>query len=187
LLRECKFAARGEAGVYVEMADTYCYEADWKAARHYYDLARKNNRENELYKILSAKCNTHFGELESARLKLQEVDATKLDIPGFADYAFQYAQLALTSKDAHDVECAKSFLSKVESRWPYFREQRDKFIITLLSGEGIKQVSIAEPKNGMLLKMLRYVNISPGLFGVSLDLNKVIEDWAANKKDGTIP
>lgn len=83
------------------------------------------------------------------------------------------------------MECAKSYLAKEESRWPYFRERRDKLIIALFAGEGSKQNPVAAPKSGVLLTILRYVNISPGLFGVSLDLNKVIEDWAAKKKDVT--
>ena len=78
LLRECKFTPRSEADIYMEMADTYCYEADWKSARHYYDLAHQSVEDDAIYTILSAKCDIHLGELKPARHKLQEVDRTKL-------------------------------------------------------------------------------------------------------------
>ena len=185
LLKERKFTAKGEADVYVEMADTYCFEADWKLARYYYDLARQSDPEEELYKILSAKCDIQLGELQSVRCKLREVDATKLDLAGYADYAFQYAALALRSEDAEDVEYAKSYLAKTKSRWPYFREERDKYKISLLSQKRSKERVKAGRQLGMLSTILRYVNIGPGLFGVSVDLNKVIEDWAAKKEGDT--
>ncbi len=185
LLRECKFTAKGEASVYVEIADTYCFELDWKSARHYHDLARQSDQEEELYKILSAKCDIQLGELECAKRKLQNVDATKLDLAGYVDYAFEYAALAIKSEDAHDVECARRYLEKTESRWPYFREQRDKLTIAPLSRERSKGVADATTEMGLFSILLRYVNISPGLFGVSLDLNKVIEDWMEKKKNAS--
>jgi tetratricopeptide (TPR) repeat protein len=183
LLRECEFTPLGEAAVYRTMADTYWFEGDWGTAGRYYDRAMASYQERgDLYKILSAKCDIQLGELESARRKLREVDPAKLDPTEYVDYSFQYAALALKSATAEDGELAKSHLEKVAPRWPYFREARDMYRIALLSREGSKERAEAGRVISLLSGLLTYVNIRPGAFGVSVDVNKAIEDWIEKRR-----
>jgi hypothetical protein len=52
-----------------------------------------------------------------------------------------------------------------------------------LSRKGSEERAAAGALIRLLSGVLRYANIRPGLFGVSIDLNKIIEDMIA-KKDG---
>jgi tetratricopeptide (TPR) repeat protein len=149
LLRETRFTALGEAAIYSEMAETYCFQADWKTARQYYNLAIARYQKEDLYKVLSAKCDIQLGDVDSAGRVLREIDAAKLGPAGYTDYAFQYAALALKSGDAEDVELAKSYLDKSKPRWPYFREERDRYKIALFA-EGIERDRGERPATGVL-------------------------------------
>jgi len=188
LLRECDFTALGKAAAYRGMTDTYWFQADWKSARHCYELALPEyQKKNDIYRILSAKCDIQLGESEPARRKLREINAAGLDREEYSDYAFQYAALALMSGDSEDEALAKSYLENLEPRWPYFREARDRYKIALLSKKGSKERAEASRLMRLFSGILRYVNISPGFFGVSVDLNKVIEDAIARSADKKAP
>jgi hypothetical protein len=52
-----------------------------------------------------------------------------------------------------------------------------------LSRRGSKEIEESGRRLGFFSGTLRYVNISPGLFGVSVDVNKVIEDMISERGD----
>jgi tetratricopeptide (TPR) repeat protein len=181
MLRESSFTPLGEAPIYAEIAATYCFQADWTTARGYYDRAIAACTKAPLYKILSAKCDIQIGDLDEARQKLNNIEIVELDRTAYVDYAFQCAALAIESRSNEDVALAKQHLDKSDPRWPYFREERDSYKIALLSQKGSSEAAESGYRIGILSGLLKYVNISPGLFGVSIDLNKIIEDFIAKR------
>jgi tetratricopeptide (TPR) repeat protein len=136
MLREAELTEFGQAAIDSEMGDTYSFQEDWRAARSYYDRATdRSQQNNDIYRIMSAKCDIQLGEMGPAKRKLREVDGMKLRPMEYVDYALQYAALAIKSGNAEDVELAKRYLDQAEPRWPYFRDMRDKYRIALLSRE----------------------------------------------------
>lgn len=96
-----------------------------------------------------------------------------LDNGLFYDYAVTWAILATITLTLDDIQAAKGYLRQAKAHWPLFLEQRDSMLIQLM--ELTPKTPVGKLRS--LLQILnRYVSLNPNLFGIGININRIVED-----------
>jgi hypothetical protein len=123
-----------------------------------------------------AKCEVLLGNVSSALDTIESIDYDSLQPAEKFDYCFALALLADTGKNALHAAKAYQLFEHLEVPEPYFRELRDKTLLSILN----KTVVSPEPELGVGLRWLtrfnRYFKLQPAVMGLGVDANKIIED-----------
>jgi tetratricopeptide (TPR) repeat protein len=144
-----------------------------------YDLATHHYRQSLAYEkspvtlIFLAQCYANMDNVDPARDLLSEVSVAGLDDAARYDYAVCWTMLAVRSQKPSDIELARVLLEKVTPQEPLLVHQRDKCLITLLNTK-------PKPDASLIRKMIRlinrYVTVNPNIFGIGLNVNRIVED-----------
>ena len=123
-------------------------------------------------KIYLAKAYFAVGLDERGQQFLSEFDPTTLSPANRCDYAIALAMLAASTRTPAHLARAKDELNKVQPTDPFFVHQRDRWIIELLQ---------TPPEDvGRFRKLIqtlnRYVTLTPNVFGLGININRMIED-----------
>lgn len=113
------------------------------------------------------------GEHDNAREVLVSIKDDVFDMQEMFDLAITWAIIATTSLDKSDLEEAKLRLKNIKSKDPLFIQYRDRWIIDLL--EITPNIKPGKLKS-LLLSLNKYVILNPNIFGVGININKIIDD-----------
>ena len=128
--------------------------------------------DSELTKVFLARAYANSGSLSTARTLLDQITTSELRAPQLYDYAMSWAVLATVSLERPDIDLARDKLKAVKASALLFRQQRDAVVISLLEAKAREVGTIRRT-----LSMLnRYVSLNPNLFGLGINLNKIVED-----------
>jgi tetratricopeptide (TPR) repeat protein len=126
-----------------------------------------------LTKVFLARAEANRGSIDAARLHLLELDECGLDDPGRFDCAISWALLAAISLRIDDIQTAKVKLKAIDAQAPAFIHLRDSWMINLLE---MKPVQQRNNIRDLICKLNDWVLLKPSVFGMGINLNKVIED-----------
>jgi tetratricopeptide (TPR) repeat protein len=161
------------------LGDCHSFLGEYVAAISRYEESLKL-KESPLAKIFGARAYANSGALDSARSVLEGMDTPTLSDANMCDYAFSWALLAAASLQERDISRAVQELKQTNPSAPLFVQQRDVALIELLEAHP-KQAS---GRTSHLLEMLnRYVSLNPNLFGIGINLNKIVEDLQKRRNE----
>ncbi|MCH9021391.1 MAG: tetratricopeptide repeat protein [Planctomycetes bacterium] len=131
---------------------------------------------SELTKVFLSRAYVNTGNCAKAQallISLNEDDFTEAKV---YDCAISWALLAAKSGVVSDSTTALSRLKSSRSGYPLFAQSRDAWIITLLENKPVD--------NNGLKKIVRWINryvlFKPSIFGMGIDVNRIIEDFSAD-------
>lgn len=120
--------------------------------------------------------------LNDARDVLQLIEPMELNHEEKIDYAYTWFELAYKSSQNFDVGKALYFLREADTAIPYFLQLRNEMIIDLLDLKAGIHRKIDSTIWQKLEGLTKYVNLKPGMFGLSVDLNKIISEQSKKIK-----
>ncbi|TDY88440.1 UNVERIFIED_ORG: hypothetical protein DFO49_4057 [Herbaspirillum seropedicae] len=135
-----------------------------------------------IFQIFLASSMISLGEHEDARDVLLSVSLEEIEPAETIDYAFVWYELASKSKKKSDANHALSLLRAITTSAPYFSQIKDEMIIALLELENGKKGGLSTSTWEKLERLTKYLSLKPGMFGLSIDFNKIIQDQVKSKK-----
>lgn len=125
-------------------------------------------------KIFLAKSYCFLDDVDTGKDLLTTVDVASLDDNGKYDFAFTWSKIALKTLNASDMHYAKKLLKETTCGLdsPYFVRIRDEFLIEILEA---KPEDKSKAKK-LLMKMNEYLILNPNMFGIGININKIIDD-----------
>lgn len=147
------------------------------AVQHYKNSVERFD--SGLTRVFQARANTNLEKLDESRDILAGINSTHFDVHEYFDYAITWGMIALKSQDAMDIEQAKKHLRNSETVWPFFESKRDKLLISLLEASPKQEKGTFRRLTSQLN---RYISLNPNVFGVGIDLNKIVEDLHTRRK-----
>lgn len=167
---------QGRSYYHHRLAETWADEGEWQKAKEEYLLSIEYD-DTDLSRIMLAKCEVLLGNLSSALDIIENIDFNPLQAAEKFDYCLALALLADASKNAVHTAKAYHLFGGLEVPEPYFRELRDKTLLSLMN----KTIVSPEPELGLGLRWLtrfnRYFKLQPAVMGLGVDANKIIEDF----------
>lgn len=174
-------SAQGRAHLQMCIAETWSYQDKWEEAREWH-LRSLQCDENDVVRILLAECLGRLGDYSRALEHLDRVDVESLDYAGSADYAFAYATIAIANANPELASRASELLQDVDPGAPYFRERRDRLLLTIqsLERDELSDSAVEEAKRSLGRVILRgasrYLLLHPNFFGLGVNLNRILLD-----------
>jgi tetratricopeptide (TPR) repeat protein len=180
LLNSESVTDQGRSYYHHRLGETWADEGEWQNAKEEYLLSIEHC-DTDLSRIMLAKCEVLLGHLSSALNTIEGIDYHILPPAEKFDYCFALALLAGAGKNALHAAKAYELFERLEVPEPYFRELRDKTLLSLMN----KTVISPEPELGLGLRWLtrinRYLKLQPAVMGLGLDANKIIEDFVKSQ------
>jgi hypothetical protein len=127
---------------------------------------------SDLNNIFLARVYCNFTNIDKAKEVLNSINIGNLDVHGKFDLALAWALIALNTFEKKDIELAKSLLKNVKTDQPYFINLRDKQLLELLEAKPKDKNTITK----VIKKLNEYITLNPNIFGVGVNINKIIED-----------
>jgi hypothetical protein len=176
--RKGGFAAAYAAELEKAIGDCWSFLKEYDDAVMHYEASLKQ-KAADLTRVFLARAQANLGDLIASRRTLLSVDSSQLDVYAHYDFAMAWTNLAMRSLDKEDITTAKLHLKIAQAFWPIYVSERDSALIGLL------ELSPRKAKVGLrrLIGMLnRYVSLNPNVFGIGLNLNRIVEDVGAEKQ-----
>jgi tetratricopeptide (TPR) repeat protein len=142
-----------------------------EAILHYEESLRID--QSDLTTLFLARAHANCHGISRARDLLNSIPVENLSKPNRYDYAISWSLVATISLEVPDLERAKSELKATGSSSPIFAQQRDAILIELLE---LRPKEPGGRANRLLAALNRYVSLNPNLFGIGINLNKIVED-----------
>ncbi|HIK66158.1 MAG TPA: tetratricopeptide repeat protein [Henriciella marina] len=184
LLKDENWNHTGIADLYHQLAGVYRLLGRWELVLENEQAALRRN-ELPIYKVFEAEVFHELGENAKA---LSIIDGLSLadfaDDWEKADFILHFSRLAVSSGDLARLEQAKDLLDVKLKREPIFRQQALEMMKIVLEAINVGQSASLDQKakkasSRSLLSLLNSVLIlKPNIFGVGIDVNKVIEGAA---------
>ena len=174
-VNDLKYAVAYSADLEKSLGDCWSFLGDYDEAVRHYEASLKQESA-DLTRVFLARAQANLGDMKAARETLLSVDSSQFNVYAHYDFAMSWACLATQSLDSEDIETAKLHIKKAQSFWPIFISQRDSALIGLL------EMSPRKTRGGFksLIKILnRYVSLNPNLFGIGINVNRIVDDVAA--------
>jgi tetratricopeptide (TPR) repeat protein len=152
---------------------------DCKAFLGQYKEAIRFYKESLIYdaidntKVFLARAYANDGNTDLSRQILKSINAKPFDDAFFYDYAVSWAILATHSLRPEDIEVAKVQLKVAKPHWPLFVEHKDAMLIQLME---ITPKTSTGKLRGLVDALNRYVSLNPNLFGIGININRIVED-----------
>ena len=137
-------------------------------------------------RIRLAECLARDNRITEARELLEPLALESVDTPLQVEYLTIQAMFAVQDQDEQALRAHIKALQAVHVEMLFFREQRNRLCMQLL--ELLDQESANWTKPGPATKVLRvlaklasfsrYLHLKPNVFGVGINLNKIIDDAA---------
>jgi hypothetical protein len=171
---------KGIAYYHDRIAETWADEGKWGEAKEEF-LRSITYYDTDLTRIMIAKCDILLENLGEAWERLETVSFDNLRASEKFDYCYALALLADRGKNPLHVSRTFELFNSFDVPEPYFRELRDRTLLSIMSGS----VIAPEPVLGIGLKWLnrlnRYFKIQPAFMGLGVDANKIIDDLIKSK------
>jgi tetratricopeptide (TPR) repeat protein len=164
------------AGLHLALGECYTFLGNQNDAIRSYRTSAAL-KPSPLTTIYLAKSYALLGLWEKSEQLLEIVDVPSLSPPNQYDYAIALTIAAASSRDQQKIEHAKAQLRKTKSTDPFFIQERDQWIIRLLE---TPPESDGSALRKLVSRLNRYITLNPNVFGIGLNINKMIED--AEKK-----
>lgn len=135
----------------------------------------------DLTKVFLVCALVNNGNYDRSREILNSINYSLFDDAGFFDFAMSWTLLSASTCSEADLQRSIQYLKQTKNDYPIFIQQRDRWLISLLEIDPVKE-------GGKLMKLIRsinkYVTLNPNFFGIGIDLNKIVEDLdrASNRK-----
>jgi hypothetical protein len=126
-------------------------------------------------------CLLQLHQADNAAKLLAQVNRDELEEAEEVDYAFVLAALAIESGERERLEGAKSVLKSVRVEDPFFREQRDAYLLNVQEAvvSGASQTLTTRTRK-LLANVARsatsYLILKPSFMGMGVDIGKMFED-----------
>jgi tetratricopeptide (TPR) repeat protein len=165
----------------LHFADLHKLLGDIEAALENYDsaIAAYSNslllNRSPLTEVFFARVICKVGRRGESRELLQAIDDTVFQPPERFDLAISWATLAATSLDHEDIGEATTRLKSIKASDPLFIQLRDQWLIELLEVKAQTRAAGGSLRN-LLRSLNKYVILRPNIFGIGIDLNRVISD-----------
>ena len=131
------------------------------------------HKTDDLTKVFLARAYIQLNKFDDAKKELISSNTDRFDINNQYDYAISWALLATHSLLPEDLEMAKTLIKAIPSHWPLFTMQRDEIMIQLLE---LTPKSSKSRTKAAIRFLNKYISLKPNLFGIGLDINKIVED-----------
>lgn len=181
-----KLTRAGKASVLASLGDAYRYAGKHEEAIQAYREAYAVQSDLAI-RIFEADCELRLGKLDQAFSTIRSVAVDKLDTAQRADHAFIFFAIALARRDRQSLADSRELLKTIETPAPYFNQLRLSFIVKV--GEAIEALDTKDlpPELPLVLEALkttsRYLKIEPGILGVSVNVNAIIDDFIERATD----
>jgi tetratricopeptide (TPR) repeat protein len=180
LLKEEDLSPSGRANLLGLIGETHRHKAEWESAKESYDRALEL-KPSAIHKVFLCECLLQLHQADNAAKLLAQVNRDELEEAEEVDYAFVLAALAIESGERERLESAKSVLKSVRVQDPFFREQRDAYLLNVQEAvvSGASQTLTKRTRN-LLANVARsatsYLILKPSFMGMGVDIGKMFED-----------
>jgi tetratricopeptide (TPR) repeat protein len=186
LLTDSNLSDAGRAHVGRFIGDAHRHAGKYLAAIDAYNAALNFKSDAVLF-VFEAECRLGLGDSDEALRILQTVDASSLDAPERADFAFTYFDVALARKERIALETAREFLETASMQQPYFEKLRLSYIVAVQDALRALAEKRPLPKSTGLSTFLRslsrYLLLQPNIAGIGINLNNALDDIADRATD----
>jgi len=173
------FSADIRGQLICSIGECLVFVGDPQAAIESYNMSLQTKAE-PITRIYLAKAHVFAGNPAAGRQALESVKLEELSKVNHYDFAITWAVLAAATRGSGDIERAKNELRKTRSNDPLFIQQRDRSLIKLLETTPTSDVGTFRT---ILRSLNRYVTLRPSIFGVGVDINKIIDDVDKRKNE----
>ena len=118
-------------------------------------------------------------EFEMGRELLNSVDVSSLSDANLLDMAFTKCSLAIQSHDHDDINQGLESIRSIHTRDPLFQSVVQELIVELY--ELKKDDFSTTHAESALMKFNRCVSLKPNIFGIGVDINAIIDNFASKK------
>lgn len=171
----------GRADVYRQLGELYRSQALNELAQDSFNKAIELHP-MPICQILLASSLIATCDFLKARDILGLVEPVELSHEEMIDYAFVWFELAYKSNQKLHAEKALVLLRELTIDTPYFVQLQKEMIIALLDLQAGVTGKLDSTLWQKLEVLTKYVNLKPGMFGLSIDINKFIIDQAKKIK-----
>jgi tetratricopeptide (TPR) repeat protein len=181
LLAGPTLSRKGRAYIGRSIGDAHRYAGKYEPAIAAYRAAYEREADDVLL-VFEAECRLRLGDSDEALRVLRNINASTLDGPEHADFAFTYFYVALARKDREALETARVFLRTARTPQPYFEKLRLSHIVTVQDALAALAEKRPLPKSSGFLAVLRslsrYIQLQPNIVGIGINLNNALDDIA---------
>lgn len=139
--------------------------------------------QNFLAVIFEAECELLKGQFIRARSLLGTVDSASLTDAGVADFLFISARTACAQGDKEFLLSVESRLERLNFRDPLFEVQKLRLLADVRECQKSSQGSKGFYARGVLGILARYGEFKPNVFGIGINLNAILDDWAERRAE----
>ena len=155
-----------------EIAKCYSCLGKHDEAIKYYKMSLEK-KSSELTKIFFARSLINSGDVNEGRKLLSSIQKDDFDDAANYDLAISWSILAFNSKEKEDIECAKAIVREAKGRYLLFENEKNEVLLNL---NELKPTSSDTFIKKALKSLNRYILLQPNVFGIGIDINKIIED-----------
>ncbi len=174
------FNTRGNAGLWRCLGDIYRYKAAWKEASDAYRNSL-GAASLPIARVFLSECLLYLEGWETAFETISAIDLTTLDKHEYIDYVFVFAVVSIDSTDRIALQNAERLLRSLSINDHIFLERREALLLCVIDTQrsGKSCSIIIKARNalrGLAWAASRYLKLEPNIYGVGINLGKVLED-----------
>ncbi|MGB7582694.1 MAG: hypothetical protein WBL85_09645 [Sedimentisphaerales bacterium] len=155
-----------------EIAKCYSWLGKYDESIKYYNMSLQKES-SEITKVFFARSLINSGAIKEGRELLVSIRKDDFDDAGNYDYAISWSVLAFNSKEKSDIDHAKEMINQAKGRHPLFENQKREILLNLSE---LKPTSSDTFIKKVLKSLNRYILLRPSIFGVGININRIIED-----------
>ncbi len=136
-----------------------------------------------IIRIFEADSELRCGRVDDAFRSIRSVAVDKLNSAERADHAFIFFAIALARQDRQSLADARDLLKSAQTEDPHFNMLRLQYIVkvdeTIEAFDANRQIPDIGPVLSAVQAISRYVKLQPGISGVGINFNALIDDFVA--------
>lgn len=170
-----KYSDLGRSQLWFDLAGCYDHLGELEKSIKYYDESISLNP-TDLSKVFKSRILMKLKCCDEARELLKNIVIENLSEANYFDYVISKCNLAIHSLDALDISEGLVLIKKIKTNDPLFKDVVQNLLVQLFELQ--TTCNTAEEAESALMKFNRYVSLKPNFFGVGIDFNAIIDDFA---------
>lgn len=180
LLALPEWTPAGQAELLRQLGDIQRHKADWAEAKTTY-LAALDLQARAIHQVFLAQSILFADSADKAAAAIKAVDAAKLDPDEYVDFMLVLTHIAIESGDTALLATAERQLRGAQVCAPLFRNKCDELLILLIdtrrAGPTVERSrGVRHMLSDTLFRITRYAKLEPAVFGIGVNLGKMIDD-----------
>lgn len=180
LLTLPEWTPAGQAELLRQLGDIQRHKADWAEAKTTY-LEAMDLQDRAIHQVFLAQSILFADSADKAAAAINAVDAAKLNPDEYVDYMLVLTHIAIESGDPALLATAERLLRGAQVVAPLFRQKRDELLIMLIdtrrAGPTVERSrGVRHMLSDTLFRITRYAKLEPAIFGVGVNLGRMIDD-----------